>query len=350
MPARLSRRRLLQTFGLGAVCGLAGCSSDSQERTATTTATRTPVEPQRTAGDLPPYADFVPDTTDAVLCTTFDLQVESGHQVGSPPERVRDPLRYSAMSAATVGSLLRLGVVGSGLGLPGPEFGFDPVRLGTTEIARALTVDAVGVLELPVDLSGAIADARDGPGAVEFEADDRALVANEAGTVAGLTTDAVVFQPPTVDASSPDLVRDVVDTRAGARPPKHESDDAFASLLANADAAGSVACGYAPETTLGALQSETASSSPVSVPTGEFGAATGAVVQIDLDNGTPPQPGSAVMRFPDDASLDLVAATESVGSAAADRSVAIDGGTVRVAGTYSWDALSEFEGSPLEAL
>jgi|GEM_PF-5375945 hypothetical protein len=49
------------------------------------------------------------------------------------------------------------------------------------------------------------------------------------------------------------------------------------------------------------------------------------------------------MRFPEDASRDLVAATSSVGSAATDRSATRDGGTVRVTGRYSWAALAAFE-------
>ncbi|MDS0282122.1 hypothetical protein [Haloarcula onubensis] len=347
------------TLGLAAVGGLAGCSSDGGERTATTTATATgtPVEPQQTeTGDLPPYANFVPDTADLVLLTTFDLQVESGHRVGSPPETVRDPLRYSSMTAAYVGSLLELSVVAgesgllAGSELPIADFGFESQRLDTSGVRRALTVGTVGVLELPVDLESAIADAEDGAGRVEFEAEDRAVIANPDGTRAGLTTDAVVFTPPTVDAESPERLRDIVDTRAGARPPKHEADDGFASLLANADATGSLACGYAPDGTVETLTGERASSSPVSLPTEGFGAATGAVFRIDLDNGDEPQPASGVMRFPEAASLDLEAATESVGSAAADRSVTTDGGTVRVTGAYSWDALSEFEGSLIDAL
>lgn len=346
MCARPSRRQLLQTLGLAAVGGLAGCSTGEQTGTETTpTATGTPGGPDGSAtGELPPYADFVPDTTDAVLGTMFDLEVESGHRIGPPPETVEDPLRYSSMTAAYVGSLVEFSVY------IGTDFGFETRRLDTSaeQIERALAIGTVGVLELPVDLSGAIADAEDGAGTVEFEAEDRAIIDKADGTRAGLTTDAVVFTPPRVDAESPERIRDIIDTRAGARQPKHESDDAFASLLAGADAAGSVAFGYAPDTALEALSGETSSSSPVSIPTEGFGAATGAVFQIDLANGDPPQPASGVMRFPEDAGVDSV--TESLGSAATDRSLTRDGGTVRVTGEYSWDALSEFEGRLLEGL
>jgi len=348
MCAHPSRRRLLQTLGLAAVGGLAGCSSDGTEQTTTTpTATGTPVNPDQAVGKLPPYADFIPDTADVVLGTMFDLEVEADHQIGRPPETVSDPLRYSAMTAAFAGSALELSVLGTALGLSGPGFGFDSSRLDTTEGQRALAVGPVGVLELPVDLSGAIADAKDGTGTVEFEAEDRAIIANSDGTVAGLTTDAVVFSPPRVDAESPERIRDIVDTRAGASQPKHEADDEFASLLSNADATGSLAFGYAPDSTLETVAGELG---PVSIPTAGFGAASGAVFRIDLDNGDPPQPGSGVVRFPADTSRDLVAATSSVGSAAADRSAARDGRTVRVTGTYSWDALSEFEGRLGDAL
>jgi len=342
MCVRPSRRQLLQTLGLATVGGLAGCSTGDQEQTATPTATGTPVGPERT-GELPPYADLVPETEDVVLGTMFDLQVDSGHRVGSPPEEVRDPLRYSSMTAAYVGSLLELSVYA------GTDFGFETRRLDTAGIQRALAVGTVGVLELPVDLSGAIADAEDGPGTVEFEAEDRAVIDMQDGTRAGLTTDAVVFTPPRVETDSPERIRDIVDARAGARQPKHEADDAFASLLTQADATGAVAFGYAPDAALETLAGETTPSSPVSIPTEGFGVATGAVFQIDLANGDPPQPASGFMRFPeDDDSLDVEAATESVGSAATDRSLTRDGGTVRVTGNYSWDALAEFEGGLLD--
>jgi len=163
MCARPSRRQLIQTLGLAAVGGLAGCSDlvSDQTGTSTTTATGTgtptgsdAVEP----GELPPYANFVPDTADVVLGTMFDLEIESGHRVGAPPETVSDPLRYSSMTAAYVGSLLELSLY------VGTEFGFETRRLDTTGIRRDLSVGTVGVLELPVDLSGAIADARDGAG------------------------------------------------------------------------------------------------------------------------------------------------------------------------------------------
>jgi len=349
MCARPSRRRLLQTLGLAAAGGLAGCSSDGQEQTPTVTGTP-PGPEQPDAGEIPPYADFIPDSLDLVLCTVSDLQVEPGHRVGKPPEAVSDPLRYSSMSAASVGSGLELSVLGGALELPSPEFGFERRRLDTTSISRALAVGTVGVLELPVDLSGAIADAEDGTGTVEFEAEDRAVIADANGAVAGLTTDAVVFTPPLVDAGSPERIRDIVDTRAGARQPKHEADDGFASLLAEADTTGHLACGYAADRDLEAVAQARASSSPVSIPTEEFGGATGAVFRIDLDNGDDPQPASGVMQFPDGTSLDLEAATSSVGSAAADRSVTRDDGTVRVTGTYSWEALAAFEGTLADLL
>lgn len=295
-------------------------------------------------GTVPPYADFVPDTADAVVGTMFDLQVDSGYRVGPPPETVSDPLRYSSTMATYVGSLVELSVYTEA------DFGFDSRRLDTSEIQRALAVGTVGVLELPVDLSGAIADAEDGGGTVEFEAEDRAVIAKADATLAGLTTDAAVFTPPRVDAESPERIRDIVDTRAGARQAKHEADDAFASLLAEAEATGSLAFGYAPDDAFETLAGETSSSSPVAIPAEGFGAATGAVFRIDLENGDPPQPASGVIRFPEDASLDLEASTESVGSAPADRSVTRDGRTVRVTGSYSWDALSEFEGRLLDGL
>ena len=344
MCPRPSRRQLLRTLGLAAVGGLAGCSTGEQAGTETTpTATGTPGGSEAPAsGELPPYADFVPDTTDIVLGTMFDLDVDSRHRIGPPPETVEDPLRYSSMTAAYVGSLVELSI------FIGTDFGFETRRLDTAGVQRALAVGTVGVLELPVDLSGALADAEDGAGTVEFEAEDRAIIDKPDGTRAGLTTDAVVFTPPRVDTESPERIRDIIDTRAGARQPKHESDDAFASLLTEADAAGSVAFGYAPDTALEALSGDTSSSSPVSIPTEGLGAATGAVFQIDLANGDPPQPADGVMRFPEDASVDSV--TEPVGSAATDRSVTRDGGTVRVTGEYSWDALSEFEGSLLDGL
>lgn len=349
MCARPSRRQLVQTLGLAAVGGLAGCSDlvPDQTGTSTTTGTATGTPSGSDAvetGELPPYANFVPDTADVVLGTMFDLQVEDDHRIGPPPETVSDPLRYSSMTAAYVGSLLELSLY------VGTEFGFDTRRLGTSEIQRALAVGTVGVLELPVDLSGAIADAEDGAGTVEFEAEDRAIISKADGTLAGLTTDAMVFTPPRVDTESPERIRDIVDTRAGVRQPKHEVDDSFASLLAEAEATGSIAFGYAPDDALETLAGETSSSSPVAIPTEGFGSATGAVFRIDLQNGDQPQPASGLMRFPDDDNLDLESAAESVGSAATDRSLTRDGGTVRVTGTYSWDALSEFEGSLLDGL
>ncbi|WP_277542618.1 hypothetical protein [Haloarcula laminariae] len=340
MCARPSRRRLLRTLGLAAVGGLAGCSGGGQERTPTAH-TDTPAGPRRSV-DLPPYATFVPDTTDAVLVTMSDRRVDSGHQVGSPPETVRDPLRYASMTAAYVGALLELSVYGT-------DFGFERGRLDVSGLRRALTVDTVGVLELPVDLSGAIADAKDGAGTVRFEGEGRAVIANADGAVAGLTTDAVVFTPPRLDTESPDRIREIVDTRAGARRPKHEADDGFASLVAEADATGSLACGYAPDSAVETLARGRAASSPVSLPTDGFGSATGAVFRIYLDNGEPPQPASAVMRFSDGATPDS-SATASVGSAATDRAVSRDGETVRITGTYGWDALGEFEGSLLDGL
>lgn len=335
-----TRRRLVRALGLAAVGGLAGCSSDDGERTATGTATPTG---SRQSRDLPPYATFVPDTADAVLVTMSDLRVDSGHRVGSPPETVRDPLRYGSMTAAYVGSLLELSVYGTG-------FGFELGRLDISGVQRALTVGTVGVLELPVDLDGAIADAKDGDGTVRFEADDRALITDADGALAGLTTDAVVFTPPRVGTESPDRVRAIVDTRAGVRRPKHETDDAFASLLAEAGDGGSLACGYAPDGAVETLARARTASTSVSIPTGDFGAATGALFRIDLDNGEPPQPATGLMRFPEDTGLDPVAATESVGSAATDRAVTRGDRTVRVTGTYDWDALAEFEGSLLDGL
>lgn len=152
----------------------------------------------------------------------------------------------------------------------------------------------------------------------------------------------VVWPAVRATAPLPDFVRDTVDTRAGA----HRNTNPTRRLCR---------CSRRPplpgvsrsDTSLKTLAGERTSSSPVSIPTDGFGAATGAVFRIDLDNGEAPQPGSGVMRFPADSSFDLAAAVSSVGSAATDRSVIRDGRTVRITGSYSWDALHKFEGSVL---
>lgn len=341
MRTLCSRRRVLAALGLAATGSLAGCSSgDESDRTPT--ATGTPTESGGPSSGLPAYADFVPPTDDgSVLFTQFDLAIEDGRQIGAPPETATDPLRYNSVTAAYVGGLLDLALLFS------VDTGFGLGRLGTKQ--RALGIGTLGALAYDsVDLSGALSDVRadDSGATVRFEADDRAVVESAGGFVVGLTTDAVVFQPEP-GVGSPDLLRSIVDARAGASQPKHAVDDGFASLLRRADTTGSVAVGYAPDSELGTLLGSRGSSADLARPTDGFEAATGGVFRIDLQNGEPPQPASATVTFPDSGLADAETVGASVGSAAAEQSVTADGRTVRVTGTYDWDALSEFEGNPL---
>jgi len=107
------------------------------------------------------------------------------------------------------------------------------------------------------------------------------------------------------------------------------------------DTIGSVACGHAPDTDVAALVSE-GSSVGVPLPTAGVESALGALFHIDLDNGEPPQPASATIRYPADVAVDT-GSLSSLGSAARNRELTEDGRTVRVTGEYSWAALDEFD-------
>jgi hypothetical protein len=103
-----------------------------------------------------------------------------------------------------------------------------------------------------------------------------------------------------------------------------------------------VACGYGPDTDLSLVGG--GDSLGISLPAGGFDAASGALFHIELDNGDPPQPSSGTVRYAEDTAVDTEALS-SLGSAAANRDLTQDGRTVRVAGEYSWEDLSAFDGT-----
>lgn len=327
-----SRRRVLEAVGLAAAGGLAGCAEDGATTpTATGTPTATPTEQSA----IPSYADFVPDGDGPVGFTMWDLDIEPGHRISTVPEEPTDPLRYGSTLGAYVEFL-------TGGFMQMLTYPFDADRLDTGGRERTLNVNGVAVQELPVDLSGAIADAESGDATVQFEADDRAVIAGSTGGTFGLTEDALAF-PVVSAADATALVRDVVDTRAGAATPRHETDDSFAALLRAGDTTGSVACGYGPETDLSSVVGAE-SSLGISLPAEGYEAASGAVFHIDLDNGDPPQPASGTVRYADESSVDAESLS-SLGSAAENRELTQDGQTVRVTGEYSWESLSAFDGA-----
>jgi hypothetical protein len=228
----------------------------------------------------------------------WDLDIEGGHRISTAPEEPTDPLRYGSVAGAYVEFL-------TGGFMQMLSYPFDAERLDTAERERTLNVNGIAVQELPVELSGALDDAESG----EFD-----------GT----------------------QVRDIVDARVGAATPRHETDDGFATLLWAGETTGSIACVHAPETDISALVSEESSVGVPLLPTDGLESASGAVFHIDLDNGDPPQPASATIRYPEASSVD----TESLpplGSAAQNRDLTQDGRTVLVTGEYSWAALSEFD-------
>lgn len=328
-----SRRQLLAALGLAATGSLAGCPSE-KGATPTPTAEPTATPTPSPAESLPPYADFVPALDgEPVLFTAFDLAIEPGHRITTLPSTPSDPLRYNSLVGAYVEyltSLLTLGL----------RYPFEDARLDTTDRERVLNVEGIGIQQLPVDLSGAVADAEDGDAEIQFEADDRAVIAGADGTTFGLTTGALVF--PVVDDGTDGLVRDIVDARAGASDPRHAVDDDFDTLLRRGDTAGSLACGHAPDSDLATMLADRAETFSVDLPTDGFDTATGALFHIDLDNGDPPQPASGTIRYPDDEAVDT-GALSSLGSAAENRALTADGRTVQFTGEYSWDALRDFE-------
>ena len=331
MEGTYSRRRVLATLGLAATGGLAGCAEDGTTPTATASPTGTPA----VGASIPAYADFVPDWDGPVGFTMWDLDIEGGHRITTVPEETTDPLRYGSLLGAYAEFL-------TGGYMQMLSYPFDPGRLDTTDRARTLNVNGVAVQELPVDLAGAVADAEDESGAtIQFEADDRAIIEGDSGAVFGLTADALAIPVLTDDADGPQLVRDILDTRTGAATPRHEAHEGFAALLRAGDTTGSVACGHAPDTDVAALVSD-GSSVGVPLPTAGVESALGALFHIDLDNGEPPQPASATIRYPADVAVET-GSQSSLGSAARNRELTEDGRTVRVTGEYSWAALDEFD-------
>ncbi|RXK49237.1 hypothetical protein [Halorientalis pallida] len=359
----VARRSVLRIAGLTVAGGLAGCSGSSDSESsptdqppATDGGEPTGTEPTATldaepvavedgtvsAGELPPYADLLPATEDALLFAVFGTETESGHEIGATPDEPSDPLRFDGLSGAVTGRVLAAFLLST-------DFGFRVDRLGIDETERVLSVGGVGVQVFPVDFEGAMADLEDADVSMRFQADDRAVFVGPEDDVFGLTADALVFAGAEQGSGSfdpVDRIRAIVDARTGAERPKHETDDDFAQFLRHAETGGSVAGGYAPNADLETLvgdRASDASPSRVNLVTDGFGAATAGVFRMGLHNGDAHQPARGTLFYPNRDAIDEDALTTTVGAAATNRSYVRDGTTVRVEGSYSWDALSEFE-------
>jgi len=271
----------------------------------------------------------------------FDTDIEDDHQIGQLPPEPTDPLRYNAMTGAYVAQFI-------GTVLSVTNFGFADSRIEAASTERMLGVGSVGIREAPVDLDGALSDAEGSDAEIQFEADDRAVIASPAGPVAGLTTDAIVVAPAGQSGATA-LLRDILDSRTGASQPKYDVGDSFASLPRRADTTRSVAGGYAPERDLSTMIGNR-SVGTFDLPTDGFGSATGALFAMTLDNGSEPQPASATITYPAADAIDGETLTSSLGSAAQRPSYTRADQTVRVTGTYSWESVSAFEGTAVGGL
>ncbi|WP_424019145.1 hypothetical protein ACOZ4N_06640 [Halorientalis pallida] len=360
---QFDRRSVVRCLGLAAAGGLAGCSGSPDGSPDTATDTRgdksSPTETDATAtsaaesvavesgtisaGELPPYADLLPALDDdSLVFAVFGTETESGHKIAATPDEPSDPLRFDGLAGAVTGRVLAAFLLST-------DFGFRVDRLGIDETKRVLSVGGVGVQVFPVDFEGAMADLEGADVSMRFQSDDRAVFVGPEDDVFGLTADALVFAGAEQRSGSFDPVeriRAVVDARTGAERPKHETDAEFATLLRHAEDGGSVAGAYAPDADLATLiadRTSDGSQSRVNLVTDGFEAATAGVFRMGLNNGDAPQPARGTLFYPDRDAIDADALTATVGAAASNRSYVRDGSTVRVEGSYSWAALSEFE-------
>lgn len=288
-------------------------------------------------GSVPPYASLVPATDGTVHLTAYDLETDEGHTLGVLPEEPTDPLRFDGASGVVAARVYATFVLGLG------GAGFSPERFDLNAAARVVTVDGVGAQVMPVNVDGLRSDAAENDLDVVVDENDHLVFRGQEGNAFGATSD--VFVAGSAEASFDSLprVRRVVEARTGTADRLVDTDDDFRSLLAVGDTTGSVACAYAGERSVASFAESTADGLSVDFLTAGVEPATGAVAHLTTKNGDPPQPATMTAAFPDSEAIDADAITGSLGTAASDTAFVRDGTTVRVSGSYSWEALSAYD-------